>query len=198
MLPPRDARWMSAFVFHWLTLRKERGRILLVFSYCGGEGKQEERLNLWGKSSTFQMIWLAQMRPLLGVKYLPRLTLHLRCLPVPCTTLCVPLQAQLSDLWSAVMNLISLQFEPMEIETHGSPYCKPLHIQLEGIRSKLLWISSARFGCKAVEERLYLMKIMYIKISKMLISSGWFFILLICHWAWRRESDFPDSVEILL
>lgn len=95
-------------------------------------------------------------------KIFAQVYLHLRCLPVPYPTLCVPLQAQLSDLWSAIMSLNPLQFEPIETESH---HLKIWYFQIScsflGDHGAHSFRSSdpnfseflaGRFGFKAVEE----------------------------------------------
>lgn len=78
-------------------------------------GKESKR-SVWSCETNvvhLQFSNLALMRLLLGVMYCTGLLYTSWVLLVPCPTLCV-----LNNLWGSVMNLISLQSEPMEAETH--------------------------------------------------------------------------------
>lgn len=100
-------------------LKEESKHIFLIFSYCGGEGKERSILSFKEKVAhlvSYFLSGLGETSP--GCKIFAQVYLHLRCLPIPYPALYVPLQAQLSDLWSAVMNLNPLQFELVETETH--------------------------------------------------------------------------------
>lgn len=118
------------------------------------------------------------MRPFLGAKYLPRFTYI--------SGVCLfHFQLIVSDLWSAVMNLKPLQFELQETEIH---HLKIWYFQItcgflgahracsfKASHPNFSKFLAGRFGFKAVEKWLYLVRCMYFKISKTSVSCAWSF-----------------------
>jgi len=128
-------------------------------------GKEKERSILSFKAKVALLVAYFQSGPdetSPGCKIFAQVYLHLMCLPVPYPTLCVPLQAQLSDLWSAVMNLNPLQFELMETEmNHLKIWYFQISCSLLGAHRAHSFRApdpnssaflAVRFGFKAVEE----------------------------------------------